>query len=148
MVLVLKWPFFQLFFLSNIRKENLFYNILQQKNAFVSYKNKNFKKSKNSHFSKGVRLWFSSKNGHFSNFPFQALQARKLSFTIFQNEKSPFQGTKTKSLKSRKIDIFPQGLTHGFGPKMAFFPTFLYRQYSPGKCLLRYTRTKKRLSKQ
>ena len=30
---------------------------------------------------------------------------------------------KTRSSKSRKIDIFPKGLTHGFGPKMAIFPT-------------------------
>ena len=26
--------------------------------------------------------------------------------------------------KSRKIDIFPKGLTHGFGPKMAILATF------------------------
>ena len=26
--------------------------------------------------------------------------------------------------KSRKIDIFQKGLTHGFGPKLAIFPTF------------------------
>ena len=44
------------------------------------------------------------------------------------------------------IEIFPKGLTHGFGPKMAIFPTFLFRQYRPGKCLLRSSRTKKRLS--
>ena len=31
---------------------------------------------------------------------------------------------KTRSSKSRKIDIFPKGLTHGFGPNMAIFPTF------------------------
>ena len=33
---------------------------------------------------------------------------------------------KTRSLKSRKIDIFSKGLTHGFGPKMALFPTFFW----------------------
>ena len=33
---------------------------------------------------------------------------------------------KTRSSKSQKIDIFPQGLTHGFGPKMAMFPTFFF----------------------
>ena len=32
---------------------------------------------------------------------------------------------KTKHSKSRKIDIFPKGLTHGFGPKMAIFPIFV-----------------------
>ena len=47
-----------------------------------------------------------------------------MSFTIFQNEKSPFQAIKRRSSKTRKIDIFPKGLTHGFAPKMAIFPTF------------------------
>ena len=50
---------------------------------------------------------------------------------------------KTKSLKSRKIDIFPRGLTHGLGPKMAIFPNFFFRQYSPGISLSRYFRNKK-----
>ena len=94
-----------------------------------------------------VNPWFRSKNGNLSNFSFQAIQAREMSFAIFQNEKTPFQPIKTRSLKSRKIDIFPNGLTHGFGPKMAIYPTFLFRQYKPGKCLLRYSRTKKRLSR-
>ena len=48
MVLVQKWPFFQLFFfLGNIGQENVFYDILERKNAFLSYKKKKFKKSKN-----------------------------------------------------------------------------------------------------
>ena len=34
MVLVQKWPFFQPFFLGNIDQENVFYNILERKNAF------------------------------------------------------------------------------------------------------------------
>ena len=66
-----------------------------------------------------------------------------MSFTIFYNEKTPFYAIKTESIKSQKIDIFPNGLTHGFGPKMAIFPTFFLRQYRPGKCLLRYSKTKK-----
>ena len=47
MVLVQKWLFFQLFFLGNIQQENVFYDILERKNAFLSYKNKKFKESKN-----------------------------------------------------------------------------------------------------
>ena len=46
------------------------------------------------------------------------------------------------------MDIFPKRLTHGFGPKLAIFPTALFRQYKPGKCLLRYSRTKKRFVNQ
>ena len=79
MVLVQKWPFFQLFVLGNIEKENVFYDILEQKTLF----------------------W----------------------------------AIKTSSSKSRKIDISPRGLTNGFGPKMAIFETFCFREYRPGKCL-------------
>ena len=43
---------------------------------------------------------------------------------IFQNEKTPFQAIKTRTSKSQKIDIFPKGLTHCFGPNMATFLTF------------------------
>ena len=67
MVLVQKWPFFQLFFLGYIGQVIVFYDILEQKNAFLGYKNNKFKKSKNSHFSKGVNPCFWSKNRHFSN---------------------------------------------------------------------------------
>ena len=80
MVLVQKWPFFQLFFLGNIGQENVFYDILERKNAFLGYKKKKFKQS--------------------------------------------------------KIDIFPKGLTHGFGPKNGHFSNFFFMQYIPGKCLL------------
>ena len=68
MVLVQKWPFYQLFFLGNIGQENVFDDILQQKNDFLGYKNNKFKKSKNWQFSKGVNPWFWSKKSHFSNF--------------------------------------------------------------------------------
>ena len=46
------------FFKDNIGQENVFYDILQRKNVFLSYKNKKFKKSKNCHFFKGVSPWF------------------------------------------------------------------------------------------
>ena len=84
MVLVQKWPFFQISFLGNIGQENVFYDILERKNAFLSYKNKKFEKSKNWHFPKG----------------------------------------------------------QGFGTKMATFPNFIFTQYRPAKCLLRFSRKK------
>ena len=62
--------FSNFFFLGNIGKENVFYNILERKNAFLGYRNKNFKKLTNWHFSKGVNPCFWSKNGHFSNLYF------------------------------------------------------------------------------
>ena len=65
-----KMAIFPPFFLGNIGQENVFYDILERKKAFLGYKDKKFKKSKNCHFSKGVNPWFWSKNGHFFNFPF------------------------------------------------------------------------------
>ena len=58
------------FFLGNIGQENVFYDILQRKNVFLTYKNDKFKKSKNCYFFKEVSPWFWSKIGHFSIFFF------------------------------------------------------------------------------
>ena len=64
----------------------------------------------------------------FQTFKFlQVIQARKKSFRIFQNEKTPFQSIKTTGLKYRKIYIFPKGLTHGFSPLMAIFGIFFLK---------------------
>ena len=142
MVLVQKWPFFQLFFLGNIGQENVFYDILERKNALLAYKNKKFKKSKNWHFCKGVNPWFWSKNGHFSNFFFLGNIGQENVFYDILKRKNALLGYKNKKLKKSKIWHFSKGLTHGFGRKMAFFPNFFFRQFRPGKCLLRYCRTK------
>ena len=154
-------------------------------------------------FLKGLINDFGPKMAIFPTFFFQAIQAKKMSFTKFQNDATPFQAIKTRSSKCRKINIFPNGLTHGFGPKVAIFgsfffignigqenvfydilerktpfqpikrrssksrkidifskglipglgpkiaifPTFFSRQFRTGKCLLVYSRTKKRLSR-
>ena len=47
MVLVQKWPFFQVFLFGFIGQENVFYDILERKNAFFGYKNKKSNKLKN-----------------------------------------------------------------------------------------------------
>ena len=51
MLLSENWPFLQMFILGNIGQENVFYGILERKNGFLRYKNKNFKKSKKLSFS-------------------------------------------------------------------------------------------------
>ena len=47
MVLLKTWSFFQLFFFDNIDQENVFHDILEQKNEFLGTKNKKLKKWKN-----------------------------------------------------------------------------------------------------
>ena len=51
--------FFRFCFLEKISQKNVFYEILERRNAFLDYKNKKFKKSKNWDFSKGLVHGFS-----------------------------------------------------------------------------------------
>ena len=102
MVLVPKWPFFDLFFLGNIGQENVFYDILEPKNAFLFYKNTKFKKSKNQHFCKGVNPWFWSKNGHFSTFFFLGNIGQENVFYDIVETKNAFLGFKNTKLEKSK----------------------------------------------
>ena len=147
MVLLQKWPFFQLFFLGNIGQENVFYDILERKNAFLGYKNKKFKKSKNWHFSKGVKPWFWSKNGHFGNFFFLRNRGQENIFYDILKRKNVFVAYKNKNFKKSKNWHFLKRINPWFWSKNGHFGNFSFRQYRPGKCLLRYSRTKKRLSR-
>ena len=47
MDLAQKWQFFQVFFLLNISQENVFYDILERKKAFLGYKKEKLKEWKN-----------------------------------------------------------------------------------------------------
>ena len=101
--------------------------IQNEKAPFQAIKTRSFKSQKIEIFPKGLTHGFCPNLAIFPTFFFSALQVRKMTFSIFQIEKTPFQAIKTRSSKSRKIDIFPKGLTHGFGPNMAIFPTFFFQ---------------------
>ena len=126
MVLVQKWPFFQLFFLGNIEQENVFYDILEQKNACLGYKNKKFEKSKNWHFSKGVNPWFWSKNGHFSNFHFLSNIGQENVFYDILERKNAFLGHKNKKFKNSKNWHFSKGINPWFWSKNGHFSNFFF----------------------
>ena len=64
---------FSNFFLGNIGHKNVFFSILERKNAFLGNKNKKLKKSKNWHFCKGVNPSFWSRICDFSIFFFRAI---------------------------------------------------------------------------
>ena len=193
-----KIAIFLTFIFQGIYARKMSFTIFQnEKTPFQAIKTRSSKTQKIDIFPKGLTHGFRPKMAILPTFIFQEIQANKISFTIFYNEKTPLQPIKTRSSKTRKIDIFPQGLTRGFGPKMAIFPTFIFqeiyarkmsfydilerktpfpaikttssktlkidifpkglthafgpkmvkfpfffRQYRPGKCLLRYSRTK------
>ena len=128
------------------RPGNVFYDILERKNAFLGYKNKKSKKSKNWHFSKGVNPWFRCKNGHFSNFFFLANIGQENVFYHVLERNNGFRSYKNNKSKKSKNWHFSKGVNPWFWFKKAIFPTFFFRQYRPGKCLLWYSRTKKRFS--
>ena len=65
-----KMAIFQLFLLGNIGQGNVFFDILERKFAFLGYKNKKCKKSKNGHFSKGFNLGLDLKIAIFPAFFF------------------------------------------------------------------------------
>ena len=126
MVLVQKWPFFQLFLLDNIGQENVFYDILERKNAFLGYKNKKFKKSKNWHFSKGVNPWFWSKNGHFANFFCLGNIGQENVFYDILERKNASLGYKNKKFKKSKNWFFSKGVRPPFWSKNGHFSIFLF----------------------
>ena len=146
MVLVQKLLSYQLFFLRNKGQKSIFYDILEQRNAYLGYKNNKLKKSKNWHFSKGVDPWFWSKNDHFFNFVFLGNIGQANVFYDIVERENAFLGNKNKKFKQSKNWPFSNGVNAWFLSKNGHFSNFFFRQYKPGKYLLRYSRTKKQLS--
>ena len=99
-----------LFFSGNIGQANVFYGILERKNAFLGYKNKKLKRSKNWNFSKGVNPWFWSKNDHFFNLFLLGNIGQE---NVFQNKlerKNAFLGYENKKFqKVEKLTFFQRG---------------------------------------
>ena len=136
------------FFFGKIGQENVFYDILERKNAFLGYKNKKLKKSKNCDYSKGVNPWFLYKKWPFFQLPFarQYRPEKRLCFR-YSRSKNARLGYKKRSSKSRKMTIFPKRLTDGFGPKMTIFSTsFFYAIQARTMCFAIF-QNEKRLSR-
>ena len=126
MVLVRKWLFFQVLFLANLDQENVFYDILERKNAFLRYNNTRFKKSKNWHFSQGVNLWCWSKNGHFFNFFLGNLDQENVFYDILEQKKTAFLRYKNKKSKKPKNWHFSKGVNPWFYSKNGHFLKFFF----------------------
>ena len=125
MVLLQKWPFL-IFFLGNTGQEKFFYNILEEKNAFLEYKNKKIKKSKKWQFSKGVNPWFWSKNGHFSHLYFLGNTGQENVFYDILEWKNNFLGYKNKKFKNSTNWHFSKGVNPWFWSKNGHFSNFYF----------------------
>ena len=121
-----KMAIFPTFFLGNIGQENVFYDIVERKNAFLGYKNKKLKESKIWHFSKGVDACFWSKNDHFSNFVFLGKIGHGNVFYDIVERKNAFLGYKKKKLKKLKNWHFSKGVDPWFLSKNGHFSNFVF----------------------
>ena len=101
------------FVLGNIRQENVFYDILEKKNAFLRYKNK----VKNP--------WFWSKIGHFPIVFFTQYWAGKCVYDILER-KNTFLGYKNNKFKTSKNWYFSKGVNPWFWSKIDLFPMFFF----------------------
>ena len=121
-----KWPFFQVFLLGNIDQINVSYDILELKERLSRLKKQQDQNvEKLEIFPDGLTHSFSSKNSHFSNlFFFLGNIGQENVFYDILERKNAFLGYKNKKFKKSIIDIFPKGLTHGFGPKMTILAPF------------------------
>ena len=137
---------FSILFLGIIGQENVFYDIPERKNAFVGYKNKIFKKSKMAIFPKGLTHGLCSKIAIFPTFFLGNIGHENVFYDILER-KIAFLAYKNKKFKNSKNGHFLKGVNSWFLFKNGDFSNFFFRQYTPGKCLLRYSRTKKRLSR-
>ena len=113
--------FSNFFFLGNIGKENLFYDILERKNAFLGYYNKKLITSKNWPFSKGVNPWFwSTKLSSLQGFFFCNIGQENVFYDILQ-QRNAFLGYKNKKFKKSKNWHFSQGVNPRFWSKNGLF---------------------------
>ena len=143
-----KIAIFPTFFFQAIQTRKMSFTIFQnEKMLFQAIKTRSSKSRKIDNFPNGLTHSFGPKMAIFPTFFSQAIQTRKMSFTIFQNKKMPFQAIKTRSSESRKIDFFQKGLTKGFGPKMAIFPTFISQAIQTRTMSFAIFQNKKMLSK-
>ena len=111
MVLVKNWLFFLIFILRKIGQKSNFYVIVEWRNAFLDYKNKILKKSRNWDFSKGVSPWFLSKTGNFSRFKILGKIGQKNVFYDILEGGNAFLDYKNKKLKQSKNLEFSKGVS-------------------------------------
>ena len=140
-----KMAFLPTFFFQAIQARKMSFPTFQsEKKSFQAIKKRSSKGRKIDIFPKGLTRGMSPKIAIFPFFFFRRYRPGKSLLLSSRAKNTPFQAIKTGSSKRQKIKHFKKGLNHGFGPRMAYFPTFFFWQYRPAKCLLRYSRAKKR----
>ena len=96
-------------FFCNIGQENVIYNIPQQKNPFLPYKNNTFKKSKNWDFSKGITHSLGQKMAIFPCLFFRQYRLGECVLQYSWTKKRLSSPKKNKVQKVKKLRFFQRG---------------------------------------
>ena len=112
--------FSNLLFWGNIVQENILYDILERKNAFLAFKNKMFKKSKNWHFLKGLTQGFGPKMAIFQTVFLGNIGQENILNDILAR-KNAFLGYKNKVFKNLNIWDFSMVLVQNWPFFQLFF---------------------------
>ena len=94
------------FFFGNIGQENVYYNILERKNAFLAPQKTKFKKSKNWDFSKGLTHGFGQKMAIFPCLFLGNIDQENLFNNILERKNVFLAHKKKKFKKSKNWDFF------------------------------------------
>ena len=115
------------FFFRQYRPGKCILRYSRTKIHLLGYKNKKFKKLKNSHFFKEVNPSFWSKNGHFSNFSFLDNIGQENIFSVIQERKNTFLSYKNRKFKKPKNGHFLKGVNPSFRSKSGHFSNFFFQ---------------------
>ena len=94
--------FSNFFFFGKIGHENVFYDIVERKNAFLGDKNKKFKKSNNCIILKGLIHGFWTKMTFFGTSVFYGKIGQENVFDHILEQKNAFLGSKNQKVKKSK----------------------------------------------
>ena len=98
--------------------------MLKEKPPLQTVKTRTLKSQKTSIFSRGIIHGLGQKLASFPSFYFRQNGVKIRVSVYIRKKKTPSQATKTRSLKTRKIDIFPKGLSMVLVKKWPFFQLF------------------------
>ena len=147
MVLVQKLPYFQLFF-RQYRPAKCLFRYSRTKTRLSRLQKKQVQKvEKFTFFYRSEPTVLVQKWPFFQLFLLGNIGQENVFYVILERKNS-FRGYKNNKFKKSKNWHFSEGVNPWFWSKNGHFSQrFFFSQYRPGKVVLRYSRTKKRLSR-
>ena len=125
MVLVQKWPFFQLFLSGNMGQGNVFYDILERKKGFLGIKTRSSKGRKIDIFPMGLTHGLRPKMAIFPTLLLGKIGQKYLFYDILER-KNGFLGYKSKKFKRSINWHFSKRVNPSFWSKNNHFPSIFF----------------------